>query len=98
MSIKTLKCYVYMEYEFDMNDFEKRWQPNIRNWKAPESEERVFLHEVDVSVNVPKDFDGSAMAVLSLRKEREKVVEKFTQELKAIDDKIANLQAITYEG
>jgi hypothetical protein len=98
MKVKQ-KVYLYMSYEYDWDSkpLVKKWMPTFLSFEVEDDAERVFVGETEVTLDYPDDFDPVPKQVAAMQAERAKIVAEFTAKLSGIDEKLAQLQALTNE-
>ena len=93
--------FVFMEYEYGWAGDElskKDWRPIWREYAASENETRILIGEQTITFEVPADFDPREKQIAALEAKRQEITAKFQAAVTEINARIANLQAITYEG
>lgn len=83
-----------IDYEFSEHDYEK-WAREDRSAKNTWADYKKLVPHT-VIVEVP-DFDARAVKLSALELERESLRAAFTVRLNEINDRIAKLQALTFE-
>lgn len=90
---QTINLYVYMAALYSGGTF----RPEAYSFKLDDSDTRVLIGEQQIEIEIPDNFDPTAKQVAALERERDEIKLRFHCELKTINDRIASLQALTYE-
>lgn len=98
MSKQTAKAYLFMEYGYDFSSssMEKAWRPCFWRFKAPDTDELVFVRELSIEVEIPDDFDPTAQQLAALERAKGEALQKYQQTVAILNERISKLQAITY--
>jgi hypothetical protein len=70
------------------------WEPEVWKCKVDDSEERIFVSEQTVTVEVPVDFDYRPALIKALEAEKEKARADFAARVTSLDRRINELLAI----
>lgn len=70
------------------------WEPAVWKCKLDDSEERIFVSEQSVTVEVPADFDYRPALIKALEAEKEKARAAFAERVTSLDRQINELLAI----
>jgi hypothetical protein len=99
MATQTVKGYMFMELEADWahGDWDQKWWPRWKEYKPDENEKRVFIREMDITFDLPADFDPIPRAVAALEAEKREAMAEYQRKVAAINERLSKLQAITYE-
>lgn len=93
MAIKKLSMFLHYQTESFWEE-DERWV--LRNCKLNSSGD-IFVKDVEVSVDVPDNFDPRPKQVEALQERKQELEKKFNAEVTRIDTEISKLLAITYE-
>lgn len=100
-SMKTITFPVYITAKPDELDWEKTtckvdgMELVARNWRY---EKEPLLAEIEVTVQLPADWNPAAMAIAKLTAERDELLADTQVKVNHINDKISKLQALTFDG
>lgn len=99
MTTQTVKGFMFMELEADWahGDWDEKWWPRWREYKADEGPKRVFIGEMPVTFEVPDDFDPLPRQIAALEAEKREAMDKYQKAIADINERLSKLQAITYE-
>lgn len=61
-----------------------------------DTDDRVYIGEQQVEIEVPDDFDPRAKQVAALEKKKQEVMANFQNTITEINARISNLQALEY--
>lgn len=96
----TVNAFVFMEYTDDCfsepMDFQKKWRPRLRSCKLENKDDRVFIAQRDVEVDIPDDFDPVPGQVAALEKQKREALATYQQAVAEINDRLSKLQAIEF--
>jgi hypothetical protein len=91
MKIKLPAHIYYHKYSWqDKGEFQ------ILYAKVHDNEDRTYVCEQVVEVEVPDNYDPRAQQIAALKKEKQKVMAEFTKTVTEINDRISKLQALEY--
>jgi hypothetical protein len=98
MTKQTVKGFMFMEFEYDWEDFsiERQWRPRWLPFKADDSADRVFIKEMSVEFDIPDDFDPIPKQVAALEAEKREALAEYQSKVASINERLSKLQAITY--
>ena len=96
----TVNAFVFMEYTDDYfsepMDFQKKWRPRLRSCKLENKDDRVFIAQRDVEVDIPDDFNPVPQQVAALEKKKLEALATYQQAVAEINDRLSKLQAIEF--
>jgi len=91
MKIKLPAHIHYVKYSWeDKGDFQ------IFFCKVEDDENRTYVGEQEVEVEVPDDYDPRAQKIAALEKHKQKVMADYQKMVTDINEKISKLQALEY--
>jgi hypothetical protein len=90
------KVHLFMAYEYTADYFGKEWRPDFWNCKVDENEERIYISEQTVEVEIPDNFDPVPKQVAALEKAKLKALAEYTKTVAEINERLSKLQAIEY--
>ena len=95
MKMTTQMC-VFMEYDWDWRSSEmgKKWLPKVWSCRVSDNENRVFISEHQISVDIPDDFDPVPNQVAALEKQKLAALATYQQAVAEINERLSKLQAI----
>jgi hypothetical protein len=64
--------------------------------KVDDTETMIHVGEQEVEIEVPDNYDPRAQQIAALEKQKQKVMADYQKMVTEINDRISNLQAITY--
>lgn len=96
MSKQTVKHFLFTERRWVEGSFERTWQPTIWHCRVDDEEDRIFIREMDIEVDIPDDFDPTPRQVAALEAKKREALLKYQQTVADINEKLSKLQAITY--
>jgi len=64
--------------------------------KLSDTDDRVYIGEQQVEIEVPDDFDPRAKQIAALEKKKQEVMADFQNTITEINARISNLQALEY--
>jgi len=97
MALKTVKGYVFMHFDYLPDFSAKGWQPDVWTCKVDETDERIFIREIDIAVDVPDDFDPVPRQVAVLEKQKRDAMDAYQRQVTEINEKLSKLLSLTYE-
>lgn len=80
-------------YEFSQYDYEKWTENGTKGF-----EDRVKVGEYTIKTEVRDDIDPTAVMLRALESEKEQVRKDFNEKISQINDRIAKLQALTFDA
>lgn len=91
MKIKLAAHIHYVKYSWeDKGDFQ------IFFCKVDDDENRTYVGEQEVEVEVPDDYDPRAQQIAALEKRKQEVMADYQKMVTDINEKISKLQALEY--
>ncbi len=90
MKIKTTVHIYYSKYSW-----EEKGQYLVFYGKIPDDEDRTYVCEQEIEIEVPDNYDPRAQQIEALEKQKQKVMADFTKTVTEINNRINNLKAIT---
>lgn len=98
MSKQTIKAFLFMELDYTTDYSRREWRPTLWKCQVDDGEDRIFVKQVDVDVDVPDDFDPTGQQIAALEKEKQEMTRRFAERIADLNERISKLQAITYEA
>lgn len=93
MKIKLTAHIHYNKYHW-----EEKGEFQIWFAKMDDVDHRTYVGEQEVEVDVPDNYDPRAQQIAALEKHKQKVMADYQKMVNDINERISNLQAITYTG
>ena len=90
MKIKTTAHIYYSKYPW-----EEKEQYFVFYAKVNDQEDRTYVGEQEIEIEVPDNYDPRAQQIEALEKEKQKVMADYQKTVTEINDRINNLKAIT---
>lgn len=90
MKIKTTAHIFYCKYSF-----EEKGQYLVFYAKVKDDEDRTYVCEQEIEIEVPDNYDPRAQQIEALEKEKQKVMADYQKTVTEINNRINNLKAIT---
>ena len=90
MKIKTTVHIFYCKYSF-----EEKGQYLVFYAKVKDDEDRTYVGEQEIEIEVPDNYDPRAQQIEALEKQKQKVMADSQQAVTKINHRINNLKAIT---
>ena len=90
MKIKTTAHIFYCKYSF-----EEKGQYLVFYAKVKDDEDRTYVGEQEIEIEVPDNYDPRAQQIAALEKEKQKVMADYQKTVTEINNRINNLKAIT---
>ena len=91
MKIKTTIYIHFLKYT---------WQDKgiyqVFSYKYDDDENRTFVGEQEIEVEVPDDYDATAQKIAALESQKEKAMSDYNDTVKEINTRISKLQALEY--
>ena len=81
MAKHNITAHVYMEHEYRMDYSGKEWTPNVKPYELSDTDERIYIGSMPVTVEIPDDFDPVPKQVKALHEARAGIVAEFTTKL-----------------
>jgi hypothetical protein len=91
MKIKLTAHIHYVKWPWD-----KKGQFEIWFGKMDDDENRTYVGEQEVEVDVPDNYDPRAQQIAALEKQKQKVMADYQKSVTEINDRISKLQAIEH--
>ena len=91
MKIKTT---VYIHY--NKYSWQEEGEYEVLNFQAPDCQDRTFVCEQEIEIEVPDNYDPRAQQIAALEKKRQKVMADYQKTVNEINDQISKLQALEY--
>lgn len=97
MAQHTAPLHVYMEYSYDWSsdDYQQKWRPTFKCFKAPDEEHRIYIGQQSVTFEVPDDFNPVPAQVAALEREKLAALEAYQRSVAQINERLSKLLAIT---
>jgi hypothetical protein len=93
-----VKVHVFMAFEYRAPDYAcKKWVPDLWHCKVDENEDRVYIGEQTVEVDIPDNFDPVPKQVAALEKEKLKALAEYTKTVAEINERLSKLLAIEHQ-
>ena len=90
MKIKTTAHIFYCKYSF-----EEKGQYLVFYAKVKDDEDRTYVCEQEIEIEVPDNYDPRAQQIEALEKQKQKVMADYQKTVTDINNRINNLKAIT---
>jgi hypothetical protein len=91
MKLNTTVHVYYEQYSWEVTG-----KFSVLSFKADDSEERTYVGQQQVEIDVPEDYDPRAQKIVALDKQKQKVMADFQKTVDTINEKISKLQALEY--
>jgi hypothetical protein len=91
MKIKTT-AYIY----FTKYTWQDKGIYQVFSYKYEDDENRTFVCEQVIEIEVPEDYDPTAQQIAALESQKVKVMSESYDTVKEINDRISKLQALEY--
>lgn len=91
MKIKTT-VYVY----FQKYTWQDKGIYQVFSYKYDDDENRTFVCEQEIEVEVPENYDPMAQKIASLESQKEKAMSDYNDTVMEINERISKLQALEY--
>ena len=91
MKIKLTAHIHFVKYSW-----EEKGEFQIWFGKLPDDDNRAYVCEQEVEVEVPDNFDPRAQQIAALEKQKQKVMADYQQMVTDINEKISKLQALEF--
>ena len=91
MKIKTTAHILYCKYSF-----EEKGQYLVFYAKVNDDEDRTYVGEQEIEIEVPDNYDPRAQQIAALEKEKQKVMADYQKTVTEINERISKLQALEY--
>ena len=91
MKIKTTAHIFYCKYSF-----EEKGQYLVFYAKVNDDEDRTYVGEQEIEIEVPDNYDPRAQQIAALEKEKQKVMADYQKTVTEINERISKLQALEY--
>lgn len=101
MSKHTVTGYLVMSHDYDWTanrNFEKQWRPRVMHYKGDDAEDRIFIREMPIEVEVPDDFDPIPKQVAAMEAEKRAALAEYQQKVAEINERLSKLQALTFDS
>ena len=89
MKVKTT---IYVHY--NQYSWEQKGNYEVFSFKAHDTEQRTYVGEQEIEIDVPDDYDPRAQKIAALEKQKQKVMADYQKTVTDINARISNLQAI----
>lgn len=93
MKIKLTAHIHYQKYQWDDKGEYQIWFA-----KMDDTDYRTYVGEQEVEVDIPDNYDPRAQQIAALEADKQKVMADYQKMVTDINNRITNLQAITYTG
>ena len=91
MKIKTTIHIFYSKYSF-----EEKGQYLVFYAKVNDDENRTYVGEQEIEIEVPDNYDPRAQQIIALEKQKQMVMADYQKTVTEINDRISKLQALEY--
>jgi hypothetical protein len=91
MKIKLTAHIHYTKYSWEDKGEFQIWYAKLKD-----DEDRTYVCEQVVEVEVPDNYDPRPQQIIALEKHKQKVMAEFTKTVTEINDRISKLQALEY--
>jgi hypothetical protein len=91
MKIKTTIYIHYLKYPW-----EEKGDYEVFSFKAHDDEQRTFICEQEIEIELPDNYDPRAQQIAALEKKRQRVMADYQKAVNEINDQISKLQALEY--
>jgi len=68
----------------------------VFSWKFDDTDNRTYVGEQEIEVDVPDSYDPRAQQIAALEKQKKKVMADYQEMVTDINDHISKLQALEY--
>jgi hypothetical protein len=92
-----VKAFLFMEYGYDDSYTSRRWAPSVWRVKIDNAEDRVFIREMTIDVDIPDDFDPVPAQVAALEKQKLRALAEYQQSVAEINERLSKLLAIEHQ-
>ncbi len=89
-----LKATVHVYYE--QYSWEEKGKFSVFPFKIDDDEQRSYVGQQQVEIDVPENYDPRAQKVAALEKQKQKVMADYQKTVNTINEKISKLQALEY--
>jgi hypothetical protein len=89
-----LKATVHVYYE--QYSWEEKGKFSVYPFKIDDDEQRSYVGQQQVEIDVPENYDPRAQKVAALEKQKQKVMADYQKTVNTINEKISKLQALEY--
>lgn len=89
MKIKTIAHVHYQKFSW-----EKKGEYRLASFKMDDSEDRSYIGEQEIDIEVPEDYDPRAQQIAALEKQKQKVMADYHKNVMEINDRIGKLLAL----
>jgi hypothetical protein len=101
---KTVQAFVFMEHCFPVDDAGKTawnlprvWIPKVWGCRVDDNEDRLFVSEQSIEVEVPDDFNPIPAQVAALEAQKAEALAKYQHSVALINKQLSKILAITNE-
>ena len=101
---KTVNAFVFMELDYQTDEngkpiwrMPKVWSPEVWKCRVGDNDERIFIGEQSVEVEVPDDFNPIPSQVAVLEAEKVAALEAYQVSVARINERLSKLLAISNE-
>ena len=105
MAKQTVAAHVFMESDYARTEdghinyrAEKVWRPVIWCARVDDNDDRVFIGEQSVTVEVPDNFNPVPAQVAALEEEKRAALAAYQETVCRINERLSKLLAITHEA
>ena len=91
-----MKVKATVHIHFSQWSWEEEGQFQVFSCKLDDAENRTYVGEQEIEIEVPDDYDPRAQKIAALEKHKQKVMADYHKTLTEINDRISKLQAIEF--
>jgi hypothetical protein len=92
-----VKAYLFMEHEYTADYSAKEWRPALWKCEVGDAEDRIFIGERNVEIEIPDDFNPVQAQVAALEKQKLAALALYQQSVAEINERLSKLQAIEHQ-
>ena len=81
---------------YNKNVWDDKGKFEIFSFKFDDDDNRTYVGETEIEVDVPDDYDPRARQIAALEKKKQKVMADYQKMVTDINERISKLQAIEY--
>ena len=96
---QLITVYLCMRQKYKADYSGMDWAPDLWSFKPspPDSEDRIYIGERQVEIDLPDDFNPVPAQVRALEAEKAEALAKYQRSVAEINERLANLTAIGCE-
>jgi hypothetical protein len=91
------KAFVFMAYEYKPDYSDKEWVPQVWHCRVDDSDERVFISEQVLEIDIPDDFDPIPKQVAAIEEAKRQALETYQRSVAELNERLSKLLALTHE-